>query len=194
MRGAEVINSFKKYLMNTYQMSSPAPGAGNRAINKAGGNSCPPETYILSIRKALQCQGTPEAPPPLTCASQPGPFVMSDALPVGLLSGMHRNHKESLGDVQDASKLRMEHLVHVVAGRGAPSDSPKAFLQGDLRGGGGGGEMWRRKLVCMFCRLTSHQNPRHLTVIVQFHPPRHPAKHLMLFPQTDKDAEIQRRK
>lgn len=54
--------------------------------------------------------------------------------------------------------------------------------------------MWRRKLVCMFCRLISHQNPRHLTVIVQFHPPRHPAKHLMLFPQTDKDAEIQRRK
>lgn len=70
VRGAEVINSFKKYLMNTYQMSSPAPGTGNRAINKAGGNSCPPETYILSIRKALQCQGTPEVPPPLTSASR----------------------------------------------------------------------------------------------------------------------------
>lgn len=105
---------------------------------------------------------------------------------------MHKNHKENLGDVQDTSKELMEHLVHLVGGRAAPSDSPKPFLQEGLRGGGG--EMWRRKLVCMFCWLISHWNPRHLIVIVQLHPHRHPAKHLTLFPQIDKDAEIQRRK
>lgn len=104
---------------------------------------------------------------------------------------MHRSHKGSLGDVPDTSKELMEHLVHLVGGRAAPNDSLKPFLQGGLRGGGG--ETWRRKLVCMFCRLISHQNPRYLAVIVQFHPHRHPARHLMLFPQTDKDAEIQRR-
>ena len=50
---------------------------------------------------------------------------------------MHKNHKESLGDVQDTSKELMEHLVHLVGGRAAPSDSPKPFLQEGLRGGGG---------------------------------------------------------
>lgn len=50
------------------------------------------------------------------------------------------------------------------------------------------------KEASMFCMLTSYQNTRHLTFIVQFHPHGHSARQLILFPWTDKDTEIQRRK
>ena len=41
VREAKVINSFKKYLLNTYRVSSIALDTGDRPIDKAGKKPCP---------------------------------------------------------------------------------------------------------------------------------------------------------
>lgn len=86
---AEVINSFKEYLLNTHPVSSTALDMGDRPINKAGKRKPHlPSAKPLSGLSLYVLKGdTSELLQPWH--AWPWPLVIPDALPVGFTSGLH---------------------------------------------------------------------------------------------------------
>lgn len=157
VREAEVINSFKEYLLNTHQLSSTALDTRDRPINKAGKNPCPRRSLYVRSKKGTSEGDTSELLHPWH--AWPWPLVIPDALPVGFTSGLHgkASHKGA-GRVQDSREELREHLVPLVGGEQFLM-SNRSFIKGRFERRRGNVE----KEATLCCILIPCQNTGHFT-------------------------------